>query len=156
MNVQEHMMRTYIKYIQHTLVREDALKNKKIKGSPTDKKGRQIIRPEQMGHDVQTSGVYEYCLGCGRETQAKHNLSAKRIFWRRQYCKPVVRMERYRKRKHDIIVDEWWTCRGCKARGPESNKRDCTQPTEKQDEDTNEDGTDKHDHRNKRRKLHDI
>eukprot|EP00972_Heterocapsa_arctica_P002509 364167-Heterocapsa_arctica.AAC.1 len=48
-NVQEHMLRNYIRYIQHTLVREDALKNKKIKGSP--KKGRQIIRPEQMGHE---------------------------------------------------------------------------------------------------------
>eukprot|EP00972_Heterocapsa_arctica_P078948 11641023-Heterocapsa_arctica.AAC.1 len=33
-HVQEHMLRTYIRYIQHTLVREDALKNKKIKGSP--------------------------------------------------------------------------------------------------------------------------
>eukprot|EP00972_Heterocapsa_arctica_P107643 15857325-Heterocapsa_arctica.AAC.1 len=30
-NVQEHMLHTYIKYIQHTWVREDALKHKKIK-----------------------------------------------------------------------------------------------------------------------------
>eukprot|EP00972_Heterocapsa_arctica_P013916 2050874-Heterocapsa_arctica.AAC.1 len=30
-HVQEHMLRNYIKHIQHTLVREDALKNKKIK-----------------------------------------------------------------------------------------------------------------------------
>eukprot|EP00972_Heterocapsa_arctica_P035822 5269493-Heterocapsa_arctica.AAC.1 len=50
-NVQEHMLSNYIIYIQHTLVREDALNNKKIKGSSTGKKGRQIIRPEQMGHE---------------------------------------------------------------------------------------------------------
>eukprot|EP00972_Heterocapsa_arctica_P031846 4691769-Heterocapsa_arctica.AAC.1 len=50
-HVQEYVLRNYIRYIQHTLVREDALKNKKIKGSPTVKKGRQIIRPEQMGHE---------------------------------------------------------------------------------------------------------
>eukprot|EP00972_Heterocapsa_arctica_P103704 15283795-Heterocapsa_arctica.AAC.1 len=29
--IQEHMLRNYIRYIQHTLDREDALKNKKIK-----------------------------------------------------------------------------------------------------------------------------
>eukprot|EP00972_Heterocapsa_arctica_P076141 11231682-Heterocapsa_arctica.AAC.1 len=61
-NVQEHMLINYVIYIQHTLVREDALKINKIKGSPTGKKGRQIIIPEQMGHEVQTCGDYEYCL----------------------------------------------------------------------------------------------
>eukprot|EP00972_Heterocapsa_arctica_P013733 2025741-Heterocapsa_arctica.AAC.1 len=61
-----------------------------------------------MGHEVQTSGEYEYCLGCGTETKAQHSTSAKRICWRRQYCKPAVRIERYRKRHHDIIVDGWW------------------------------------------------
>eukprot|EP00972_Heterocapsa_arctica_P082314 12130235-Heterocapsa_arctica.AAC.1 len=79
------MLRNYIRYIQHTLVREDALKHKKIKGFPTGMKGRQIIRPEQMGHEVQTCDDYEYCLGCGRTTKAKHSTSAKRVFWRRQY-----------------------------------------------------------------------
>eukprot|EP00972_Heterocapsa_arctica_P015268 2249503-Heterocapsa_arctica.AAC.1 len=63
------MLRNYIKYIQHTLVRGDALKYKKIKGSPTGKKGR---------HEVQTCGDCEYCLGCGRTTKAKHSTSAKR------------------------------------------------------------------------------
>eukprot|EP00972_Heterocapsa_arctica_P027760 4082111-Heterocapsa_arctica.AAC.1 len=37
---------------------EDALNNKKIKGSPIGKKGRHIIIPEQMGHEVQTCGDY--------------------------------------------------------------------------------------------------
>ena len=83
-----------------------------------------------MGHNVQISGIYEYCLGCGRETKAKHNISAKIIFWRRQYCKPVILMDRYRKIKHDIIFDKWWACRGCKAIGPELNKRDCTNQLE--------------------------
>eukprot|EP00972_Heterocapsa_arctica_P000247 35359-Heterocapsa_arctica.AAC.1 len=50
-HVQEHMLRNYIRHIQHVLVWEDALKNKHIKGSPTGKIGRQIIRPEQMGHE---------------------------------------------------------------------------------------------------------
>eukprot|EP00972_Heterocapsa_arctica_P088194 13003969-Heterocapsa_arctica.AAC.1 len=77
-----------------------------------------------MGHDVQTCGNYEYCLGCGRETQAKHIPAAKRIFWRRQYCKPTVRLERYRSRKHNVIFDGWWPCRGCFAKGPGLNKRD--------------------------------
>eukprot|EP00972_Heterocapsa_arctica_P044051 6503819-Heterocapsa_arctica.AAC.1 len=87
------MLRNYVIYIQHTLVRDDALKNKKIKGSPTGKKGKQIIRPEQMGHEVHICGDYEYCLGCGRNTRAKHSILAKRAFWRREYCKPVVRMQ---------------------------------------------------------------
>eukprot|EP00972_Heterocapsa_arctica_P037520 5524320-Heterocapsa_arctica.AAC.1 len=83
-NVQEHVLRNYIIYIQHTLVREDALEHKHIKGSPTGKKGRQIVRPEQMGHEVQTCDDYEYCLGRGRTTKAKHSTSATIIFWRRQ------------------------------------------------------------------------
>eukprot|EP00972_Heterocapsa_arctica_P070080 10351228-Heterocapsa_arctica.AAC.1 len=32
------MLRNYIRYIQHTLVREYALNNKKIKGSPLGRK----------------------------------------------------------------------------------------------------------------------
>eukprot|EP00972_Heterocapsa_arctica_P099447 14674593-Heterocapsa_arctica.AAC.1 len=82
-NVQEHMINNYISYIQHSLVREDALKNIKIKGTPTGTKGRQIIRPEQMGQKVQTCGDYEYCLGCGRNAKAKHSKSANTILWRR-------------------------------------------------------------------------
>eukprot|EP00972_Heterocapsa_arctica_P075877 11192435-Heterocapsa_arctica.AAC.1 len=50
-HVQEHMVNTYINYIHNTLVREDALNNKKIKGNPTGIKGRQIIKPERMGHE---------------------------------------------------------------------------------------------------------
>eukprot|EP00972_Heterocapsa_arctica_P076209 11243878-Heterocapsa_arctica.AAC.1 len=76
-----------------------------------------------MGHEVQTSGEYEYCLGCVRETKAKHSTSATIICWRRQYCKPVVRLERYRKINHVIMFDGWWACNGCLARGPGLNTR---------------------------------
>eukprot|EP00972_Heterocapsa_arctica_P019610 2893753-Heterocapsa_arctica.AAC.1 len=61
-----------------------------------------------MGHEVQTIGGYKYCLGRGRETKAKHSTSTKRKCRRRQYCKPVVRIEKYRKRNHDITFDGWW------------------------------------------------
>eukprot|EP00972_Heterocapsa_arctica_P065625 9685467-Heterocapsa_arctica.AAC.1 len=66
------MLRNYIIYINHPDVRKYALDNKSIKGTPTGTKGIHIIRPEQMGHEVQTCGDYEYCLGCGRSTKAKH------------------------------------------------------------------------------------
>eukprot|EP00972_Heterocapsa_arctica_P000801 112777-Heterocapsa_arctica.AAC.1 len=52
-----------------------------------------------MGHEVQTCGDYEYCLGCGCTTKAKHSTSANIVFWRRQYCKPVMRMKRYRNKQ---------------------------------------------------------
>eukprot|EP00972_Heterocapsa_arctica_P029637 4365902-Heterocapsa_arctica.AAC.1 len=77
-----------------------------------------------MGLEVQTNGDYEYCLGCGRNTKAKYSKSTKRVFWRRESCKPVKKMERYRKRKHTIIFDDWWACKNCYAKGPELNKRD--------------------------------
>jgi hypothetical protein len=93
-------------------------------------------------------------------------------------------MEIYRKRKHDIIFDTfdhrhpWWACRGCKARGPELNKHDCTHPSTDQGMDDDEDkdekpelnkhgdiypmndqekdeDDDKDEHRNKRRKKSD-
>eukprot|EP00972_Heterocapsa_arctica_P101664 14980414-Heterocapsa_arctica.AAC.1 len=76
-----------------------------------------------MGHEVQTCGDYEYCLGCGRTTKAKHSTSANIVFWRRQHCKPVMRMKRYRKRNHEIVFDKWWACKNCHAKGPELNKR---------------------------------
>eukprot|EP00972_Heterocapsa_arctica_P088290 13020421-Heterocapsa_arctica.AAC.1 len=66
-----------------------------------------------MGHEVHICGDYEYCLGCGRTTKAKHSTSAKIVFWRREYCKPVIRMKRYRTRDHDIMFEEWWTCKNC-------------------------------------------
>eukprot|EP00972_Heterocapsa_arctica_P034638 5100081-Heterocapsa_arctica.AAC.1 len=37
-----------------------------------------------MGHEVQTCGDYEYYLGCGRNSKAKHSILAKRVLWRRE------------------------------------------------------------------------
>eukprot|EP00972_Heterocapsa_arctica_P052618 7743195-Heterocapsa_arctica.AAC.1 len=79
-----------------------------------------------MGHEVQISGRYEYCLGCGRTTKAKHILSARIIDWRRVLCKPVIRMTIYREKNHDIIFEEWWKCTNYKAQGPQLNKIKCT------------------------------
>eukprot|EP00972_Heterocapsa_arctica_P084638 12466599-Heterocapsa_arctica.AAC.2 len=138
------MLNNYIRYIQDTLVREDALNNKKIKGSPTGKKGRQIIIPEQMGHEVQTCGDYEYCLGCGRTTKAKHSILANRVCWRRQYCKPVMRMQRYRRRNLDIVFDDWWACKNCQAKGPELNKRSCANPRHNHAEEDDDDSGHRH------------
>eukprot|EP00972_Heterocapsa_arctica_P003816 568604-Heterocapsa_arctica.AAC.1 len=78
-----------------------------------------------MGHDVQISGEYEYCLGCGRTTKAKHSASAKSVFWRRVLCKPVIILTRYREHNHDIMCEEWWTCKSCKAKGPQLNNIKC-------------------------------
>eukprot|EP00972_Heterocapsa_arctica_P039010 5745883-Heterocapsa_arctica.AAC.1 len=71
------MMNTYIKYIKHPLVNEDAEQHKNIKGTKTGAVGRPSILPEQLGHDVNICGDYEYCLGCGRSTKAKHIETAK-------------------------------------------------------------------------------
>eukprot|EP00972_Heterocapsa_arctica_P054681 8058000-Heterocapsa_arctica.AAC.1 len=84
-----------------------------------------------MGHEVQTCGDYEYCLGCGRNTKAKRSISATIVFWRREYCKPVIRMQRYRRINHDIIFDGWWACQSCLAKGTALNKRNCINPTHK-------------------------
>eukprot|EP00972_Heterocapsa_arctica_P084632 12465951-Heterocapsa_arctica.AAC.1 len=73
-----------------------------------------------MGHEVQICGDYE------------------------QFCKPVIIIERYRKRKHDIIFDGWWSCKGCFAKGPYLNKRDCVNPTKKQDQYADDDDGHKH------------
>eukprot|EP00972_Heterocapsa_arctica_P112660 16433016-Heterocapsa_arctica.AAC.1 len=75
--LQQHMLKKSIIYITHPLVITYALDNKQIKGTPTGTNGRQIMMPERMGHEVRISGDYEYCLGCGRTTKAKHSTSAK-------------------------------------------------------------------------------
>eukprot|EP00972_Heterocapsa_arctica_P115180 16446443-Heterocapsa_arctica.AAC.1 len=48
------------------------------------------------------------------------------IFWRREYCKPVVRITRYWEKEHHAIFDGWWACQNCHARDPGLNKRKCT------------------------------
>eukprot|EP00972_Heterocapsa_arctica_P024657 3636920-Heterocapsa_arctica.AAC.1 len=102
-----------------------------------------------MGHEVQTFGDYEYCIGCGRNNKTKHSKSANIIFWRREYCEPVTRLKRYRTRDHDVIFDDWWVCRNCKAKGPLLNKRNCTHfNVQKADEDP-DDSEQKHDNRKK-------
>eukprot|EP00972_Heterocapsa_arctica_P003602 536791-Heterocapsa_arctica.AAC.1 len=55
-------------------------------------------------------------------------------------------MTRYRENNHDIIVEEWWTCKNSKAKGPQLNNIKCVnhiaskRPSDKgddEDEDTN-------------------
>eukprot|EP00972_Heterocapsa_arctica_P107987 15904959-Heterocapsa_arctica.AAC.1 len=118
-------MKTYIKYIKNPLVKEDAEKHTNIKGTKTGAVGRPTILPEQLGHEVQTAstakGEYEYCLKCGKYTKAKHIETAKHIFWRRDICKPVLRLRQYLDKQHTMGFDEWWHCTKCEARGPELN-----------------------------------
>eukprot|EP00972_Heterocapsa_arctica_P043922 6486025-Heterocapsa_arctica.AAC.1 len=71
--VQQHMIIKYLKYIANPLVRTYALDNNNIKGTPTGIKGRRIITPEHVGHEVNVSGDYEYCPGCGRTITPKQN-----------------------------------------------------------------------------------
>eukprot|EP00972_Heterocapsa_arctica_P062623 9234092-Heterocapsa_arctica.AAC.1 len=58
-------------------------------------------------------------------------------------------MKRYRTKNHDIIVDEWWACQNCLAKGPELNKRSCINPRHNHTEE--DDDVDRH--RHKRRKT---
>eukprot|EP00972_Heterocapsa_arctica_P043183 6366784-Heterocapsa_arctica.AAC.1 len=72
------MINTYKKYTTNPLVRKHIEINVKIKGTPSGKKGRPSIRPEQLGHDVTISGDFKCCLGCGRSTTATRVERAKR------------------------------------------------------------------------------
>eukprot|EP00972_Heterocapsa_arctica_P058829 8670668-Heterocapsa_arctica.AAC.1 len=60
-------------------------------------------------------------------------------------------MERYIRRKHNAIFDGWWSGKGCNARGPGLNKRDCTNPIDNQEEETKDE--DEHGHRHKIRRI---
>eukprot|EP00972_Heterocapsa_arctica_P113937 16439859-Heterocapsa_arctica.AAC.1 len=77
-----------------------------------------------MGHEARSCGDTEYCLGCGRTIKAKHIVTAKHVFWRKQVCKPVLRLRQYKEKQH-IGFKEWWYCQACKAVGPEMNKGIC-------------------------------
>eukprot|EP00972_Heterocapsa_arctica_P077640 11451453-Heterocapsa_arctica.AAC.1 len=58
-------------------------------------------------------------------------------------------MKRYRTRNHDIIVDDWWACRNCKAKDPLLNKRNCTHFNEQQKDEDPDDSERKHKKRKK-------
>eukprot|EP00972_Heterocapsa_arctica_P113995 16440166-Heterocapsa_arctica.AAC.1 len=94
------MIHTYERYITNRLVRKDVDDNAKVKGTKTGTIGRPNITLEQMGHEVHICGDTEYCLGCGRNANAKHIDTAKHVFWR----KP---------------------CQACKAVGPDMSKGTC-------------------------------
>eukprot|EP00972_Heterocapsa_arctica_P025225 3716929-Heterocapsa_arctica.AAC.1 len=55
--VQNQMINAYSIYITNSLIKKDISVNVKIKGTPSGKKGRPSIRPEQSGHDVKISGT---------------------------------------------------------------------------------------------------
>ena len=126
---QEHMMKTYVKYINRPEVKEYSLKNKKIKGSPTGKRGRNNITSKDNGHIVQTNGTYEYCVLCGSSIKATHTNTNKQDgkteFWRRRICKPNDRMIKYKENHHDMGFEAWWKCKNCETTGPDLNKRKC-------------------------------
>eukprot|EP00972_Heterocapsa_arctica_P017168 2537980-Heterocapsa_arctica.AAC.1 len=85
-------MKTCIKYIKKTCGKRGCGKHKKIKGTKTGAVGRPSSLPEQLGHNVKICGDYEYCLGRGRTTKAKHIDTAKHVFWRREICTPILRL----------------------------------------------------------------
>eukprot|EP00972_Heterocapsa_arctica_P028367 4170441-Heterocapsa_arctica.AAC.1 len=58
-------------------------------------------------------------------------------------------MERYRTRNHDIIFEDWWTCKNCKAKGPLLNESSCTHFIGKKLEDDLDDSGHEHKRRNR-------
>eukprot|EP00972_Heterocapsa_arctica_P082824 12205504-Heterocapsa_arctica.AAC.1 len=98
------------------MVKEDAIKHNNIKGTKTGAVGRPSMMPEQLGHYVKIHGDYEYCLGCGRCTKAKHMETAKHVFWRRDICTPVLSLRQYHNTQHKIGFDGWWCCAACEDR----------------------------------------
>eukprot|EP00972_Heterocapsa_arctica_P084493 12447021-Heterocapsa_arctica.AAC.1 len=60
-------------------------------------------------------------------------------------------MQRYRRRNHAIIFDDWWACQSCLAKGPALNKRSCINPTHKHIEDDGDD--DRHRHKRRRTEI---
>jgi hypothetical protein len=121
------MTSTYIRYIKKPQVRKNSEENKKIKGTPTGMVGRPPIMPEQRGHNVEISGKFEFCADCGRSTAANHIKTAKHVHWRKQACEPVQRLRQYRDKQHTVSFDGWWYCTACGAKGPDMNKKFCTE-----------------------------
>eukprot|EP00972_Heterocapsa_arctica_P068289 10090445-Heterocapsa_arctica.AAC.1 len=59
------MLRNYIIYIQHTLVREDAFKNNNIKGSPTINKADKLSDLNKWDMMSNPAGTMSTVLGVG-------------------------------------------------------------------------------------------
>ena len=81
----------------------------------------------------------------GEKRRQSTFLRQKKTFWRRQYCKPTERLERYTRKNHNIIFDGWWSCSGSHAKGSGLNKRSCTNPIERT--------SDNDEHRDTRRRI---
>eukprot|EP00972_Heterocapsa_arctica_P052519 7725954-Heterocapsa_arctica.AAC.1 len=56
-------------------------------------------------------------------------------------------MKRYRTRNHDVIFDDWWACRNCKAKGPLLNKRNCAHFNDQKIDEDPDDSEHKHNKR---------
>eukprot|EP00972_Heterocapsa_arctica_P106179 15641632-Heterocapsa_arctica.AAC.1 len=56
-------------------------------------------------------------------------------------------MRIYREKSHDIIFEDWWSCKRCKAKGPQFNKRKCTTYNANNKRTGSYDAGDDHDHK---------
>eukprot|EP00972_Heterocapsa_arctica_P025332 3731413-Heterocapsa_arctica.AAC.1 len=81
--------------------------------------------PDQLGHEVQASGEYEYCIGCGRRAKATHIESARIIIRRRVACEPVTRYNKYLYNGHEVKFEDWRACNNCTAKGSGINEWEC-------------------------------
>ena len=123
--VQKHFVRTYVKYIGLSAVREDRKLHKtaKAKDGPRSKKrGRPFMDPAEKGHRVRSCGQKQYCDKCGRSTGAKR----KHAFWIANPCQELDTHRRSKERGHSFVFSGTaWTCKECGLKGKSLSRNEC-------------------------------
>ena len=88
--VQEHLVRTYVRYLGRGRVGDFTKQVGTRRRERTNKtRGRPIIRPADRGHQVDKLSGRQYCLGCSRNTKSK----TQQTLWKNNGCRPCPRMK---------------------------------------------------------------
>eukprot|EP00972_Heterocapsa_arctica_P115684 16449172-Heterocapsa_arctica.AAC.2 len=124
-HVQEHMLRNNIIYIQHTLVREDALKRKISKAHPQERKADKSSGQNKWHTKCRSVEIMSIVLDVD-ETPKQNTVSRQKEFSGGENT-------------------------SCLAKGPALNKRNCINPTYKHVVDDEDD--DRHRHKTRRTEL---
>ena len=126
MCIRDSLVRTCVKYLGLSAVRQDRKLHKTVRSKDepkSRKRGRRSMDPAEKGHRVKICGHKQFCDKCGRSTGAKD----KHAFWIANACKEFDIHRMSKEKGHSLVFSgPAWTCTKCGLKGKSLSRNECT------------------------------
>jgi len=122
--VQEHLAKTYVKYLSCNQVTDyfKGYRRHKKTYERTKRIGRPPVDPASKGHEVKVEGTSQYCRNCGRVTRSKNP----HTFWINNPCQALDLVESYKANGHRLdFGSKTWSCTRCGIEGRRMSRVQC-------------------------------